>query len=239
MDEDNGAPEAPGSMDVEGAFLRQFSRMGTTDKDELVNQLQKLIGSHLNFTTAVFFLDMNDWNLQAAVCSYLDVESPNQLPSMALMSDPVANEMESIEPNVNFKKTWRIMNSGNEQWPVGCYAKCSDGVNLSGNDVGVPCLRPGEGISLTVEMKSPTTPGIYQSKWRLCTSNGAYFGDPMWAIVTVVEEGTIELTNQMSHFNELGAHPPSMSNHNPFLPHGVHLENNQVCIQGVPETQDM
>lgn len=42
-------------------------------------------------------------NLQAAICSYLDIESTNQLPSMALVSNPLANETESIEPNVRYE----------------------------------------------------------------------------------------------------------------------------------------
>lgn len=57
--------EAPGNnsnnIDIEQSLLQQFSCMGTTDKDELVQQLQKLLGSQLNYSTAAFFLDMNNW----------------------------------------------------------------------------------------------------------------------------------------------------------------------------------
>lgn len=52
-------PPQPG--DVEQFLLHQFSRMGTTDHDELVNQLQKVLGNQLNYNTARFFLDMNNW----------------------------------------------------------------------------------------------------------------------------------------------------------------------------------
>jgi hypothetical protein len=63
MDVDNGPSEGSGNstMDIEQSLLQQFSCMGTTDKEELVQQLQKLIGSSLNYSTAVFFLDMNNW----------------------------------------------------------------------------------------------------------------------------------------------------------------------------------
>lgn len=46
---------------VDQHLLQQFSCMGTTDKDELVRQLQKLAGNNMNATTASFFLDMNNW----------------------------------------------------------------------------------------------------------------------------------------------------------------------------------
>lgn len=64
MDVDNGSSDgsgAGGGLDIEQSFLHQFSCMGTTDKHELVQQLQKLLGSHLNYSTATFFLDMNNW----------------------------------------------------------------------------------------------------------------------------------------------------------------------------------
>ncbi|KAJ8941754.1 hypothetical protein NQ318_001348 [Aromia moschata] len=82
-------------------------------------------------------------------------------------------------------------------------------------------------MHLSINMTGPSVPGIYQSKWRLCTPKGDYFGDPMWAIVTVVEEGTIALTQQLSHFNELGATPPPTVTHNPFLSHRSHTDHKQ------------
>lgn len=50
----------------------------------------------------------------------------------------------------------------------------------------------------------------------------------MWVIVTVVEEGTMALTQQLSHMTELGSSPPQEMNHNPFVPQRSHLEQSQV-----------
>ena len=47
--------------DVEGQLLRQFSSMGTTDKEVLIAELQKLIGNQLTIDGCAFFLDMNNW----------------------------------------------------------------------------------------------------------------------------------------------------------------------------------
>lgn len=51
---------APG-MDVEQSLLQQFSCMGTTDHDVLVKELQNVVGSHVSYSAAAFFLDMNNW----------------------------------------------------------------------------------------------------------------------------------------------------------------------------------
>lgn len=64
IDENTGqGPPAPSQQaaEIESLLLHQFSRMGTTDHDELVNQLQKILGNQLNYNTARFFLDMNNW----------------------------------------------------------------------------------------------------------------------------------------------------------------------------------
>ena len=52
-------------------------------------------------------------NLQAAICSYYDIEQPTvELPSMTVVDDVTIGEGESVPPNTKFCKTWRIQNSG-------------------------------------------------------------------------------------------------------------------------------
>lgn len=46
---------------VDNSLLLQFNCMGTTDREDLVKQLLKLAGEHVNPTTAAFFLEMNNW----------------------------------------------------------------------------------------------------------------------------------------------------------------------------------
>lgn len=74
IDENTGQgtpPSQPPTGDVEQFLLHQFSRMGTTDHDELVNQLQKVLGNQLNYNTARFFLDMNNWYVLIALATHL------------------------------------------------------------------------------------------------------------------------------------------------------------------------
>ena len=47
--------------DVEAQLLQQFSSMGTTDKEVLVMEFQKLVGNDPNPSLCAFFLDMNNW----------------------------------------------------------------------------------------------------------------------------------------------------------------------------------
>ena len=42
-------------------LLLQFSCMGTTDHEELVQQMMQILGFELTYSAAKFFLDMNNW----------------------------------------------------------------------------------------------------------------------------------------------------------------------------------
>ncbi|XP_065352987.1 protein ILRUN [Cloeon dipterum] len=205
--------------DVDQDLLQQFSCMGTTDKDILISQLQKLVGN-LSQTAAAFFLDMNNWNLQAAIGSYFDYEAANNLPSMFLVKDATIGDGESVPPCTRFTKTWRLRNNGDMTWPEGCFLRQTFGE--AWGDVSeklmLPALTPGEETAISVELVSPHTCNTYHSNWRACTPNGSFFGDTIWVVITVADGGTLALTQQMTHFSDLGAPAPRVEAPNPFSP---------------------
>lgn len=48
--------------DIDGKLLQQFSSMGTTDREVLISDFQKLLGpNQLTPAGCAFFLDMNNW----------------------------------------------------------------------------------------------------------------------------------------------------------------------------------
>lgn len=48
-------------MDVDAELMQKFSCMGTTDKDVLISEFQRLLGFQLNPAGCAFFLDMTNW----------------------------------------------------------------------------------------------------------------------------------------------------------------------------------
>lgn len=95
---------------------------------------------------------------------------------MCILSNPIASEYENIEPCSQFQKTWQVLNNGTEDWPVGCHFICASGDKFGTGPVQVPALQPGQGSGIVVTMQSPSIPGIYQSKFRMCTPAGSFFG---------------------------------------------------------------
>ena len=51
-------------------------------------------------------------------------------------------------------------------------SRMSDGRSAMSDRLEVGCLPPGEKIDISVSMRSPDKPGMYESQWRMTTSNG-------------------------------------------------------------------
>lgn len=204
--------------ELEGGFLQQFSNMQTIDREDLVKQMLKLVGANLNSSSARFYLEMNQWNVQAAICSYFDLERMDSaIPGMVLVRDVTVGEGESVAPGSSFVKTWRVQNPGPDRWPPGCILRYTSGTQMSNQErVLVGPLDPYMSTDISVDMTSPSEPGIYQSKWRMSTATGNFFGDTIWVIINVEPAGTLGITQQFSKMDELGSPVKEATHRNPF-----------------------
>lgn len=205
--------------DLDGQLLQQFSSLGTDDKDVLIAEFKKLLGDQPTPKECEFFLDMNNWNLQAAICSYYDFNQTNvPLPQVTFVKDITIGEGEAVPPNTAFTKTWHVRNSGDEMWPPGCQLRFFQGQNLAQTDrVLTDTLQPGESTDISVEMRSGSEPGVIQAQWRMCTATGMFFGEPIWVIVTVAEGGLLGVTQQLFKFgSDFASTSPPNYTPNPF-----------------------
>uniref|UniRef100_A0A3B3RH30 Protein ILRUN n=1 Tax=Paramormyrops kingsleyae TaxID=1676925 RepID=A0A3B3RH30_9TELE len=189
-------------LDLDPELMQKFSCMGTTDKDVLISEFQRLLGFQLNPAGCAFFLDMTNWNLQAAIGAYYDFESPNiNAPSMSFVEDVTIGEGESVPPDTQFTKTWRIQNTGADAWPPGVCLKYVGGDQFGHvNMVTVRSLEPQEISDVSVQMHSPASSGMYQGQWRMCTATGLFYGDVIWVILSVEVGGLLGVTQQLSCF---------------------------------------
>ena len=96
---------------------------------------------------------------------------------MTLICDSTIGEGESVPPNTTFRKSWRIQNNGTEPWPNGV-CLCQTGGTQMGDctRVQVAPLAPKEITEVSAELTSPAETGLFQSKWRMMTPTGSYFG---------------------------------------------------------------
>ncbi|XP_013185713.1 protein ILRUN [Amyelois transitella] len=192
-------------MDIDGSslpeeidqnLLLQFSCMNTTDREELVSQMQRLLGPSLNSNTASFFLDMTNWNLQAAICCYLDYTLPPKLPSMSLKA--AQNQETAVGPGTCFEQTWSIANTGTDSWPGSCRLIQAGGEPLGATPVYVPPLPPGHTTTVSLKLVAPSNPGTHRGYFHLVTDRGDQIGDTLWVEITVESEMTMALVEQLA-----------------------------------------
>lgn len=202
---DQDAPN-PQPDDIEQNFLTQFSSMVTTDKEELVRQFQS-IGENVNCSTATFFLDMTNWNLQAAVGCYFDVMAQNRQPSMKLLNDITVGKGEKLTPSTAIKLTWLLQNNGEIAWPNGSYislrrnpSMMQENFPLSYEDLKyvVPSVAPNDTVTVSVQLVSPSTEGFFETVWSIYTPNGTSFGENITSRIEVSLYGTMSVTQQAS-----------------------------------------
>lgn len=72
---------------------------------------------------------------------------------------------------------WSLYVTGAESWPPGVCLKYIGGDQFGHvNTVMVKSLDPQEISDVSVQMRSPTSPGMYQGQWRMCTATGLFYG---------------------------------------------------------------
>lgn len=117
-----------------------------------------LLITQLNFVILIKFFHIYR-SLQTAVGCYLDFCSLQSLPSMKIVQEKQVNAQQ---------QAFQLQNDGTERWPNNCYLTSP----IQTQRINVPALRPGETCDILADMM-PTQP---PTMWRLCTSNGWYFG---------------------------------------------------------------
>jgi len=181
------------------ALLTMFSRMGTTDHDELIKQFQTILPGTSN-EACDFFLSANDWVLANAISSYFDhnggqdlnaqlriLNKPRPSASFQMKDDGVMQYFTDSQ----FSKQWLVTNDGNIAWPENCTLEFVNGDRIGGpQSMAAPALPPGHTIDVTISFRTPSQPGDYAGSWQMSTNDGNHsvmFGEPIWLVVNVVQ----------------------------------------------------
>lgn len=215
MDCDENDTQVKSDSSDLNSLLNSLASLNTNEKDDLVIRFQN-IANELSYTTARFFLEMNNWNLQAAVGCYFDfLASSNQnstnvpMPSMRVVRELTCGVGESVTPNTQFQQSWLLENNGDVPWPQGCYLKLVSELNNDGK-MFVPSIAPHDTHIITINLVSPAEIGQFKSQFCLCTPNGTTFGPIIWSVVDVSISGTLALTQQLQQLHT--SQPPKIHN---------------------------
>ncbi len=95
------------------------------------------------------------------------------------VSDVTIPDNSDVAPGADFLKTWRLKNNGTCIWDGRYHLVHTGGPTLDAvvRQIALPAIvAPGETVDVSVQMRSPVTPGVYQSNWILESPQGTRFG---------------------------------------------------------------
>jgi len=94
-----------------------------------------------------------------------------------------------MQPNQSFNKKW-IIKTGATAWPAGCTL-----IHVGGHPMGtrrhkhqkftLGAVPANSEIEVMVVLQAPKRSRDFVSKWRMCTPDGAVFGDTLWTSIRV------------------------------------------------------
>lgn len=102
-----------------------------------------------------------------------------------------------IQPNADFTKTWRLLNTGTCAWDS-AYALVYVDRDLLGTTQSVAIegrIVAGDTVDVSVPMKAPAAAGAYRTTWRMRNPAGELFGPRIFASIVVPATPTPTPTN--------------------------------------------
>jgi len=110
--------------------------------------------------------------------------------SASFVKDVTVPDNTNFKPGKEFKKTWRIMNTGICTWNEDYHLAFSMNNQMGAPDsVPLKNTPPGKEVSISVEMTAPNEKGSYRADFQLLDPKGVSIpidnGQYLWVIISV------------------------------------------------------
>ncbi len=116
----------------------------------------------------------------------VDAGSAPGCDNSAFIGDITIPDGTKMDPDQNFKKTWRMFNNGTCPWDSTYQLVYVDGDKMGGANLHMPLtIPPGQLIDLTIDMQAPSDYGDYKGNWRMQNGNGKHFGSQVYVSIKV------------------------------------------------------
>jgi len=107
----------------------------------------------------------------------------------AFVTDVTVPDNTRFEKGESFTKTWRLRNSGSEDWPENTVLVYVRGEQMtSANSVEVGSVAVGAEVDISVEMTAPDRDGNFTGVWALAVGNTQISGGGVTVVIAAGEE---------------------------------------------------
>jgi hypothetical protein len=125
------------------------------------------------------------------------------------IADVTIPDGSEVEPGQRLVKTWRVGNTGNCTWTVDYQFTFDSGESMATTERVklTQEVKPGDVVDISVELTSPTEPGIHRSTWQMQTPDGTMFGRRFFTEISVPD--LLASLHRELYFNSGGGTPSS------------------------------
>lgn len=109
------------------------------------------------------------------------------------IADVTIEDNAKLAAGSRFVKTWRVKNTGATTWGEGFTLRHNDGTAMTEQlSAPLPACAPGQEVDVSLELRTPATPGKYYTEWLAYDPQGKPFGEILWMpIFSVLPSGLV------------------------------------------------
>ncbi|MGC9393746.1 MAG: NBR1-Ig-like domain-containing protein [Anaerolineae bacterium] len=116
-------------------------------------------------------------------------ETPAEGYKAGFVADVTVPDNTRFEKEEAFTKTWRMRNSGSEDWPADTVLAFVSGEQMTDvAEVEVGEVKAGEDVDISVDMVAPNADGSYRGDWQIQVGDDAVEGGKVYLIIQVGEQ---------------------------------------------------
>jgi lysozyme len=133
--------------------------------------------------------------------------APAPLDGLKYQADITVPDNSPVEAGTEFVKTWRVLNTGSTAWGEGYTLAFFNDEQMGAPDaVPLPPTEPGEFAEVSVTLTAPDAPGFRRSTWKAKNPAGEFFGQILFALISVPEpeeRARLNVVIDLSHHNTI------------------------------------
>ncbi|MFN2284495.1 MAG: NBR1-Ig-like domain-containing protein, partial [Anaerolineae bacterium] len=138
-------------------------------------------------------------------------ETPAEELKAGFVTDVTVPDNTRFEKEEAFTKTWRMRNSGSEDWPADTALVFVSGEQMTDvAEVEIGEVGVGEDVDISVDMVAPNADGTYKGNWQIQVGDAAIEGGKIYLIIQVGEQAEAPVTPIVAPVSsgsfELGGH---------------------------------
>lgn len=113
-------------------------------------------------------------------------QSANCKNGMVFVSDVTITDGHVVGRGEQFRKIWRVRNTGSCTWTPNYTFVFVSGDQMSGRNISIPTnVAPNATVDLAVDLVGPSSDGTFKGYWQMRSPQGMNFGETIWVKVRV------------------------------------------------------